>query len=104
MDAGAPAELDGHPHAGPLAFEMSVGKERLIVNCGAHVAGQSDWRRRQRATAAHSTLTIDDTNSSEILGPAGPLAGTVGQRPRQVGCQRDESDGATWLELSHDGY
>jgi uncharacterized heparinase superfamily protein len=104
VDAAAAPTLDGHAHAGTLSFEMSVGKERLVVNCGAHVADQSDWRRVQRATAAHSTLTIDDTNTSEILGLAGPLPGTVGQRPRQVACQRDESDGATWLELSHDGY
>jgi uncharacterized heparinase superfamily protein len=103
-DAAAPAALDGHAHAGTLSFELSVGKERLVVNCGAHVADQTDWRRVQRATAAHSTLTIDDTNSSEILGPAGPLAGTLGQRPSQVTCQRDEADGSVWLELSHDGY
>ncbi len=104
VDAAAPSALDGHAHAGALSFELSVGKERLVVNCGAHLADQSDWRRVQRATAAHSTLTIDDTNSSEILGLAGLLPGTLGQRPHQVTCQRDESDGATWLELSHDGY
>jgi uncharacterized heparinase superfamily protein len=104
VDAGAPAALDGHAHAGTLAFEMSVGKERLVVNCGAHVADQSDWRRVQRATAAHSTLTIDDTNSSEILGPVGPLPGTLGQRPRHITCQRDEAEGSVWLDLSHDGY
>ena len=104
VDAAAPAALDGHAHAGTLSFELSVGKERLVVNCGAHVADQTDWRRVQRATAAHSTLTIDDTNSSEILGPAGPLPGTLGQRPSQVACQRDEADGSVWLELSHDGY
>jgi uncharacterized heparinase superfamily protein len=104
VDAAAPSEPDGHAHAGTLSFEMSVGKERLVVNCGAHVADQSDWRRVQRATAAHSTLTIDDTNSSEIFGPAGPLPGTVGQRPSQVTCRREEAAGNSWLDLSHDGY
>ncbi len=103
-DAAAPAMIDGHAHAGTLSFEMSVGKERLIVNCGAHAPDLSDWRRVQRATAAHSTLTIDDTNSSEILGLAGPLAGTIGQRPTEVTCQREEAEGSTWLELSHNGY
>jgi uncharacterized heparinase superfamily protein len=104
VDAAAPAKLDGHAHAGTLSFEMSVGKERLVVNCGAHVADQSDWRRVQRATAAHSTLTVDDTNSSEILGPAGPLSGTLGARPAHVICQRDDADGNVWLDLVHDGY
>jgi uncharacterized heparinase superfamily protein len=104
VDAAAPAKLDGHAHAGTLSFEMSVGKERLVVNCGAHVADQSDWRRVQRATAAHSTLTVDDTNSSEILGPAGALTGTLGQRPEHVLCQRDDADGNVWLDLVQDGY
>jgi uncharacterized heparinase superfamily protein len=104
VDVAAPARLDGHAHAGTLSFEMSVGKERLVVNCGAHVADQSDWRRVQRATAAHSTLTIDDTNSSEILGPAGLLSGTLGHRPEHVICQRDDADGNAWLDLVHDGY
>ena len=104
VDAAAPAKLGGHAHAGTLSFEMSVGKERLVVNCGAHVADQSDWRRVQRATAAHSTLTIDDTNSSEILGPAGTSSGTLGQRPEHVLCQRDDADGSVWLDLVHDGY
>jgi len=104
VDAAAPAKLGGRGHAGTLSFEMSVGKERLVVNCGAHVADQSDWRRVQRATAANSTLTIDDTNSSEILGPAGASSGTLGQRPEHVLCQRDDADGNVWLDLVHDGY
>jgi len=104
VDAGAPARLDGHAHAGVLSFEMSVGKERLVVNCGAHAADASDWRRAQRATAAHSTLSIDDRNSSEILGPCGPGGGTIGRRPRNVVSARDESEGNLWLELEHDGY
>jgi len=104
VDAGAPSKLDGHAHAGVLSFEMSVGKERLVVNCGAHAADASDWRRAQRATAAHSTLSIDDRNSCEILGPCGVGTGTIGRRPRQVTATRDESDGNLWLELEHDGY
>src|SRR5581483_8860327 len=104
VDAAAPAAIDGHAHAGTLSFEMSVGKERLVVNCGAHAADQSDWRRVQRATAAHSTVTIDDTNSSEILGPASAQPGTLGQRPEHVVCQREDADGNVWLDLAHDGY
>jgi uncharacterized heparinase superfamily protein len=104
VDAAAPALPGLHAHAGTLSFEMSVGKERLVVNCGAHAADQSEWRRVQRATAAHSTLTIDDTNSSEILGAAGTPAGKLGQRPSRVLCQREDGDGNAWLDLSHDGY
>jgi uncharacterized heparinase superfamily protein len=104
VDAAAPALPDRHAHAGTLSFEMSIGKERLVVNCGAHAADQSEWRRVQRATAAHSTLTIDDTNSSEIIGPAGTPTGKLGERPTRVLCQREDADGNAWLDLSHDGY
>jgi uncharacterized heparinase superfamily protein len=101
-DCGAPARLDRHAHAGTLSFEMSVGKERLVVNCGASQADPSEWRRAQRASAAHSTLTLDDTNSSEVLDGAGDR--WLGRRVRVVSVQRDEDNGAVWLNISHDGY
>jgi len=77
---------------------MSVGRERMIVNCGAH-PGDPEWRTAQRLTAAHSTLVVEDTNSSEIM-PDGAL----GHGPTVVLCRRQEVDGNLWLELSHDGY
>lgn len=104
LDAGAPAEIATHAHAGTLGFEMSVGKERLIVNCGAHAADRSEWRRAQRATAAHSTLTINDTNSSEILMDARDDAPTLGRRPTNVTAELQEADGNLWVTASHDGY
>ncbi len=100
VDAGTPppAGLDTHSHAGPLAFEFSVGRERLVVNCGAR-PWDPDWSAALRATAAHSTVTIDDTNAAELL-PQGGL----GRRPTQVRCRREEQDGCGLLDLSHDGY
>jgi uncharacterized heparinase superfamily protein len=53
----------------------------------------------QRATAAHSTLTVEDANSSDIL-----LGNVVGRRPAKVTAERRESDGNVWIEASHDGY
>jgi uncharacterized heparinase superfamily protein len=100
VDTGRPPPpaLDRHAHAGTLALEVSSGKERLIVNCGAH-PWNNDWRRVQRHTAAHSTLVIDDTSSSQLK-PAGGL----GRRVTQVVCRREEAEGQTWLDTSHDGY
>jgi len=101
VDVGAPAPpgLDRHAHAGTLAFEMCVGKERLIVNCGANLGGGSSWRTVQRATAAHTTLSIEDTNSAELLPDGG-----LGRRPWEVLCERNTDAGSIWLEASHDGY
>ena len=101
MDCGAPppVEYDRHAHAGTLAFELSVGKERMIVNCGAHPGGDPAWRDAQRTTAAHSTVTVEDVNSAELL-PAGGL----GYRPAHAGAERREADGAIWIDARHDGY
>ena len=100
VDAGVPppAGLDRHAHAGTLSFEMSVGRERLIVNCGTH-PGDAGWRRVLRATAAHSTAVVDDVNSAELARDAG-----LRRRPAVVVCRREEDDGNVWLDMSHDGY
>ena len=100
VDAGPPAPpgADRLAHAGTLSFEFSLGRERLIVNCGAAPAADSEWRDALRATAAHSTLTIADVSSSELT-EAG-----LGRRPVVVEAQRQEANGAHWLELSHDGW
>jgi uncharacterized heparinase superfamily protein len=100
VDSGAPPPpgFDTHAHAGTLSFEMSVGRERLIVNCGAH-PGDAGWRQAQRMTAAHSTLTLADTNSSVMMPEGGLMRG-----PETVTCRREEAEGSVWLDLSHDGY
>ncbi|MBW6398472.1 heparinase II/III family protein [Roseomonas sp. HJA6] len=97
-DGGLPAGADRFAHAGTLAFEMSVGRDRLIVNCGAAPAAEEAWRDALRATAAHSTLVLSDTNSSELRSEG------LGRRPEQVETARHESAGAQWLEASHDGW
>ena len=99
-DCGAPPRpgLDGFSHAGTLSFEMSVGSERLIVNCGALDGGNS-WRQAQRATAAHSTLVLNDTNSATVVPGAG-----LGRRPEVVTCKRIEDDKGVAVFASHDGY
>jgi uncharacterized heparinase superfamily protein len=100
VDCGAPpqAGLDRNAHAGTLSMELSIGRDRMIVNCGAFPAGPPEWRDAMRATAAHSTLVIADTSSSEIT-PEG-----LGRRPVTVEVQRQEANGAHWLEASHDGW
>jgi uncharacterized heparinase superfamily protein len=97
-DGGLPAGADRFAHAGTLSFEMSVGRDRLIVNCGAAPAAEEAWRDALRATAAHSTLILQDTNSAELR------AEGLGRRPEQVETARQEQAGAQWLEASHDGW
>ncbi len=86
-------------HAGTLSFEMSHGRERIIVNCGAYHGTNPDWRLVTRATAAHSTLVVADTNSAEIRPD-----GSLGRGPMKVTCERAEEDGSLWVAATHDGY
>jgi uncharacterized heparinase superfamily protein len=101
IDCGAPPlpGFDRLFHAGTLSFEMTTGEERLIVNCGASATVDPVWSAAQRATAAHSTVVIADTNSSDLLQGAGTRrrAG-IGQIIRNV------AEGNTWVTAEHDGY
>ena len=67
MDTGLPL-LSAHSdraHAGPLSFEYSYGRDRVIVNCGtSEVDGK--WRKVLRSTLAHSTLIVDNRNSCKF--------------------------------------
>jgi uncharacterized heparinase superfamily protein len=100
VDAGAPApsRLDRHAHAGIGSFEMSVGRERFIVNCGAH-PGVSPWRQALAATAAHSTVTIADTNQMELL-----EGGGVRRRPPTVESSREDAAEGSLIDITHSGY
>ena len=101
LDAGQPA-LAPTSHAGTLAFEFSVGKDRLIVNCGCY-RGTGPWRAALAATAAHSTLCLNDTNSSEFIA-AQTAARRIKTRPNFVTVTRDEQPQSTRLDARHDGY
>lgn len=111
----APPPLARHARLGcasTLAFEMSHAGQRVIVNCGGAAAagGLVPVRLEQglRATAAHSTLVLDDANSTAIL-----INGKIGGGVSEVEIDRrvldgegpnDRRAGATRLEASHNGY
>jgi uncharacterized heparinase superfamily protein len=105
LDAAPPPaqKIAAQGCASTLAFEMSDGGQRLVVNCGGPgplptelsdglVAGL-------RSTAAHSTLALADTNSTNILAD-----GSLGKGVEDVAIDRSEDNDASRLEASHDGY
>jgi len=111
----APPPLTKHARYGcasTLAFELSHGNHRLVVNCGgaASAGGLVPVRLEQglRATAAHSTLALDDANSTAVL-----INGKIGSGVSEVDIDRRTLEGervkgsggnATRLEASHNGY
>jgi uncharacterized heparinase superfamily protein len=89
--------------ASTLAMELSDGAQRLVVNCGGPGAVPTELPpelvQALRSTAAHSTLVLDDTNSTAILPD-----GSLGKGVTDVAVERGEDNDCSRLEASHDGY
>jgi uncharacterized heparinase superfamily protein len=105
VDAGPPplARMAADGHAGTLSFEMSDGAERLIVNCGGQrglaMPLATALAEGLRTTAAHSTLVIENTNSTRIRDD-----GALGLGVETVDVESRVSSEGLWLEATHDGY
>ncbi|MGE0502411.1 MAG: heparinase II/III family protein [Rhizobiaceae bacterium] len=102
-----PADVSGSAHAGCLSFELSSGRHLIVVNAGIDTYGADDFRPLARATAAHSTATLNDTSSARfnlsnsvngLLGS--PLVGG----PRSVPYRRIDKPGVQGFVANHDGY
>jgi uncharacterized heparinase superfamily protein len=103
---GAPPpiqKLGARGSASTLSLEMSDGGQRLIVNCGGPGPVPTDlpddFVAALRSTAAHSTLILNDTNSTSIQAD-----GSLGRGVEDVTIERNEDNDASRLEASHDGY
>ena len=108
-DTGTPPPVDvsQEAHAGCLSFELSSARQLYIVNAGVDAFGADEFRPLSRATAAHSTATLNDTSSARfsfsermtrLIGQ--PLV----QGPSHVKCERIDGDGVQGFIASHDGY
>lgn len=97
-----PDYLPGHAHADTLSFEFSLGLQRVLVNSGTSVYGNGPERLRQRGTAAHNTVVIQGSDSSEVWSGF-----RVARRARPFGFTMEERggpDAAITVRCSHDGY
>lgn len=87
MDTGAPPAA-GNAHAAPLSFEFSVGKQRVVVNCGGAPQAPEAWCKALSCAAAHTALTVNGVDPDWA----------------RVSAQRYEQDGMHYIETVHDGY
>ncbi len=94
-----PDYLPGHAHADTLSFELSVGRERVLVNSGTSLYGASKERLRQRQTAAHNTVVVDGEDSSEVWSGF-----RVARRAYSNLSNISQHDNGVCLQASHDGY
>jgi len=105
MDAAPPPPPRAAPSgcASTLAFEMSDGRQRIVVNCGGSAPLPSEMPSNLvnalRTTAAHSTVTVADANSTAILPD-----GSLGKGVADVMVDRSEDNDSSRIDASHDGY
>lgn len=108
VDTGRPPPpiFSREAHAGCLAFEFSSAGQRMVINCGAPDPSRVALREAARATAAHSTLVINDISSARFAAPTS-AAGSAGQilsGPVKVTVERKETPLGLEVTASHDGY
>jgi uncharacterized heparinase superfamily protein len=96
-----PDYLPAHAHADTLSFEVSVGAQRVLVNSGTSCYGGSAERLRQRGTAAHNTVVLNEQDSSEVWGGF-----RVARRAYPLGLHIEQSADGTVTEVrcAHNGY
>jgi len=92
VDCGETRVPDPKSYKGPGSFELSVGKVRIISNCGARIADdaqQVTWATALAQTAAHSSLVMNDKDAGAL---------------QSVTVNRRDHEGARLIEMRHDGY
>lgn len=91
--------IPGHGHADVLSFELSLFGARIIVNPGISTYESGTNRNMQRGTQAHSTITIDDTDSSEVWGGF-----RVAKRAKVFNTNNIKKGDNVKFSACHDGY
>jgi uncharacterized heparinase superfamily protein len=102
-----PVAASREANAGCLSFEMSSGRHRYIVNAGLDRNGPEEFRTLARATAAHSTATLNDTSSCRFSlspGMTKMLGTALIGGPKTVSLDRSDGDGWQGFTARHDGY
>lgn len=100
--AAPPGGRAGHSaHASTLAFEMSSGRRAVIVSCGNGSTFGPEWQRAGRATASHSTLSIEGASSSRLdRGTPGIMA----ERAEVTTTRPSRTADGQVLQLEQDGW
>jgi uncharacterized heparinase superfamily protein len=94
-----PDYIPGHGHADTLSFEMSLFGRRVIVNSGVSTYEPGVDRYKQRGTELHSTIIIDNQNSSEVWGGF-----RVANRAKVFDIKKLKDSNSVKFSACHDGY
>lgn len=102
MDCAAPPKgpASETAQASTLAFEMSSGRRRLIVNCGPGAGFGADHLLRCRTSAAQSGVSVERGSSSRTL----PGMTHFTQIPTRVEVQRAGDLTGNWIQATQNGF
>ena len=95
MDCGNPTKEK--TCASSLSFEFAYGKNQIVVNCGSPYINNKKLTEATRSTSAHSTISIDNINSSDIVFKKN-------QRIAKVWSKKKIKKNCFWIESAHSGY
>jgi uncharacterized heparinase superfamily protein len=100
-DCGPPGpdDLPAHVHADALAFELSVGGRRVLVDGGVDEYARGPRRDLLRGTSSHNTVEVDGQSQSEVWGSF-----RLGRRARVRQLWWEERSDGISLVGGHDGY
>jgi uncharacterized heparinase superfamily protein len=94
-----PRELPAHAHADTLGCLVYVDSEPLLIDTCTSGYEAGAVRDHERSTAAHNTLEVDRTDSTEVWG-----AFRAGRRARVTGLSVGTAGDAVTIAAGHDGY
>jgi len=94
-----PPSLPAHAHADTFGCLLYVDRLPLLIDTGTSTYEPGALRCHERSTAAHSTVQVDGTDSTEVWNVF-----RAGRRARVTGLKaRADSSGIT-CEAAHDGF
>jgi uncharacterized heparinase superfamily protein len=94
-----PAGLPAHAHADTLGCLVHLDGEPLLVDTGTSTYAPGRRRCYERSTAAHNTVEVDGTDSTEVW-----AAFRAGRRARVHEVMTHADAAAVTVEASHDGF
>ena len=94
-----PPSLPGHAHADTLGCLLYVDAVPLLIDTGTSTYEPGPVRRHERSTAAHSTVEVDGTDSTEVWSVF-----RAGRRARVSGLTARVDSSSVSCEAAHDGF
>ena len=104
MDCAAPptGRASLIAQASTLAFELSTGRRRLIVNVGPGLRFGREWQMKSRHSAAQSGLAVERTSSSRFA--VRDARKTFAEVPGEVVVHRASDLTGSWIQATQNGY